>query len=141
MHIMQTFLPYSSFVASSRALDNLRLGKQRVETLQILKALRDPTYGWQHHPAKKMWEGFDHSLILYGTIVCCEWQRRGFKDTVMHKLAAYATSDIYNAPQPKWLGDDRVHSSHRSNLIFKDPPYYKAYGWTDSIFADYYWPV
>ena len=44
---MQTFLPYSSFYQSARVLDRQRLGKQRVETLQILKSLSDPTYGWQ----------------------------------------------------------------------------------------------
>ena len=36
---MQTFLPFPDFVASARSLDRLRLGKQRVETLQILNAL------------------------------------------------------------------------------------------------------
>ncbi|HMC68015.1 MAG TPA: pyrimidine dimer DNA glycosylase/endonuclease V, partial [Mycobacteriales bacterium] len=36
---MQTFLPYSRFDASAAVLDDLRLGKQRVETLQILRAL------------------------------------------------------------------------------------------------------
>ena len=36
---MQTFLPYSNYPASARVLDNKRLGKQRVEVLQILKAL------------------------------------------------------------------------------------------------------
>ncbi|MDQ1681515.1 MAG: hypothetical protein QOH99_56, partial [Frankiaceae bacterium] len=35
---MQTFLPYADFGASARVLDDRRLGKQRVETLQILRA-------------------------------------------------------------------------------------------------------
>lgn len=48
---MQTFLPFPSFIESARVLDNKRLCKQRVECLQILKALHDPSYGWQNHPA------------------------------------------------------------------------------------------
>lgn len=44
---MQTFLPYPSIIKSLRCLDNKRLGKQRVETLQILRALRGITRGWQ----------------------------------------------------------------------------------------------
>lgn len=36
---MQTFLPYPNFVASARVLDNKRLGKQRVENLQIMQVL------------------------------------------------------------------------------------------------------
>ena len=39
---MQTFLPYPSFELSARVLDDKRLGKQRVECLQILKALQPP---------------------------------------------------------------------------------------------------
>lgn len=38
---MQTFLPYPSGVKSARVLDRQRLGKQRVECLQILAALTD----------------------------------------------------------------------------------------------------
>lgn len=36
---MQTFLPYASYAKSASVLDNKRLGKQRVETLQILQVL------------------------------------------------------------------------------------------------------
>lgn len=54
---MQTFLPYSSFKDSARVLDRQRLGKQRVENMQIITALLDPDYGWQNHPAVNMWRG------------------------------------------------------------------------------------
>lgn len=37
---MQTFLPYPQFWESARVLDRQRLGKQRVEALQILKVLQ-----------------------------------------------------------------------------------------------------
>ena len=40
---MQTFLPYPNFVASARALDTKRLGKQRVDTRQIQNALHIQT--------------------------------------------------------------------------------------------------
>ena len=48
---MQTFLPYASFIKSAQCLDDKRLGKQRVECLQILKAIKDVNYGWRNHPA------------------------------------------------------------------------------------------
>jgi len=41
---MQTFLPYDNFSMSARVLDNKRLGKQRVEALQILKVLNFGPY-------------------------------------------------------------------------------------------------
>jgi hypothetical protein len=37
--ILQTFVPENTFEHSVRVLDRQRLGKQRVETLQIMKAL------------------------------------------------------------------------------------------------------
>ena len=43
---MQTFLPYADFAESARALDQKRLGKQRVEVIQIVRALTRETYGW-----------------------------------------------------------------------------------------------
>jgi Pyrimidine dimer DNA glycosylase len=36
---MQTFLPYSDITESLRVLDDKRLGKQRVETFQIINAI------------------------------------------------------------------------------------------------------
>ena len=36
---MQTFLPYESFAESAKVLDWRRLGKQRVEGMQIIKAI------------------------------------------------------------------------------------------------------
>lgn len=36
---VQTFLPYEDFDKTASVLDRSRLGKQRVETLQLLKAL------------------------------------------------------------------------------------------------------
>ena len=36
---MQTFLPYRNFRKSLQSLDDKRLGKQRVETFQILNNL------------------------------------------------------------------------------------------------------
>ena len=62
---MQTFLPYASFTDSLKALDNKRLGKQRVEAMQVLKALHIPDYGWRHHPCVKMWNGYDKALCDY----------------------------------------------------------------------------
>ena len=42
---MQTFLPYADFERSLRALDPKRLGKQRVECIQVLRGLTVPGTG------------------------------------------------------------------------------------------------
>ena len=50
---MQTFLPYPDYYQSARCLDNKRLGKQRVEALQIHNIVsgKRTTGGWINHPA------------------------------------------------------------------------------------------
>ena len=63
---MQTFLPYPDFARSARVLDRKRLGKQRVETLQVLRAATVPGYGWYRHPATAMWAGHVPALVAYG---------------------------------------------------------------------------
>ena len=69
---MQTFLPYADLAASCRVLDDRRLGKQRVETFQVLRALTWPEYGWKNHPVTKMWRGFVPGLVAYGVASCRE---------------------------------------------------------------------
>jgi hypothetical protein len=84
---VQTFLPYHDFDQSAQALDDRRLGKQRVETLQLLNALLKPdAKGWRNHPATLMWKGYERALIRYGVAICREWVRRGHADTCNLRL-------------------------------------------------------
>lgn len=137
---MQTFLPYPDFAKSALVLDNKRLGKQRVECLQILKALSDPGYGWQNHPAVKMWRHWQISLASYGEIVCFEWRKRGFQDTCLEKLQPYSALRVDLQPVPTWCNENFC-ASHRSNLLRKDPTHYGRFGWTEPSNLPYVWPV
>lgn len=145
---MQTFLPYENFAASAAVLDNKRLGKQRVETLQVIKALTVENYGWKNHPAVKMWQGSLFFLSTYQKAVCDEWTNvRGYKDTCLEKsialLNAYqSTHEDVQLTRPSWLGDEALHRSHRSNLIRKDAEFY-APRFEDGLSGDlpYVWPV
>ncbi len=146
---MQTFLPYPDFAETARVLDQRRLGNQRSEALVILRVCNIPTYGWQHHPAVRMWRGFELALMAYGRAICEAWISNGRADTVMGKLAEWAPGGTLPAQDelrradlvPPWLGDDRLHRSHRSALLRKDPAWYRP------LFPDvpddlpYFWPV
>lgn len=134
---MQTFLPYPHFHESAKVLDYRRLGKQRVETLQLLKALHDGG-AWSNHPAAKMWRGFENCLALYGITMCREWIDRGYKDTCLPKIQAYAS---WQSDEPNWLGDPAFHAAHRSNLLRKDPVHYGKFGWTETNDFPYIWPI
>lgn len=140
---MQTFLPYDDFADCARVLDRQRLGKQRVETLQIMKALTIPTYGWQNHPAVKMWRGYENALMDYQSATCYEWHDvRGYKDTCLGKTTALLGElTPIEQSEPSWLGDEDLHASHRSNLLRKDEEWYRQFGWTEPTNLDYVWPV
>lgn len=133
---MQTFLPYADFAASASVLDMKRLGKQRVEAKQIYLALTQPGYGWQSHPAVKMWRDCEAALAEYGFAICQEWTARGYNDT----LTPFFAERIAVGPRPPWLGNPAFHASHRSNLLRKDPTHYGIWGWTEGPELPYVWP-
>ena len=192
---MQTFLPYADFSKSAGVLDRMRLGKQRVETLQILQKLvgerlitgatvptgrvrrvslspegtpeeeitweeepvlrkvqfpksewrreRITTRGWDHHPAKLMWEGHELSLLAYQKATCAEWVRRGYSDSCWEKslyLLEPHREELGSTPPP-WLGDEEFHRSHRSNLLRKDASHYRDLWPKLSDELPYLWPV
>jgi hypothetical protein len=145
---VQTFLPYPDFRVTAGVLDRKRLGNQRTEALVILRACHIPTYGWQNHPAVRMWRGYEEALISYGEAICEQWTRLGYSDTVKDKLLAYAPGGPQPQDQltsggrmPPWLGDDRVHRSHQSALLRKDPGWYRQYFPDIPDDLPYFWPV
>jgi hypothetical protein len=141
---MQTFVSEDTFYASVRVLDRQRLGKQRVETLQIMKALAGLSKGWINHPATRMWRGYERALLDYQNATCNEWLRRGYKDTCFTKtvrvFAEHFNTNV-GVALPHWWGDNRVHDSHKSALVFKHPEWYSKY-YPDVVGEyNYYWPV
>lgn len=134
---MQTFLPYDDFTASAKVLDYRRLGKQRVETFQLLNAIRgvdkngEPKEhkGWVNHPAAVMWRQYVPALALYGVAMSAEWIVRGYKDTMYDRLEKILmeTSDDGVVEMPYWFGREEFHRSHQSNLLRKDPVYYSQF--------------
>ena len=142
---MQTFLPSSDFSESALMLDYKRLGKQRVEGMQLLNAMQPnyPHKGWLNHPAKKMWEGYETALKLYVNTMILEWKSRGYNNTM--KLYDIDTSDL---EYPEWLGDEKIHKSHRLNLLRKDFKFYSPLWPSEAIehaneidSYPYYWPT
>ena len=138
---MQTFLPYQSFEQSAASLDYRRLGKQRLEAMQLINSIAilknnpQAKVGWHNHPARRMWVGFTDALKLYCNVMITEWIARGYKNTMQ----------FYDIPNnielPSWIGLEQFHSSHRANLLRKDFIFYSTYGWTEDPQTPYYWPA
>lgn len=141
---MQTFLPFPDFEKSAFMLDWRRLGKQRVEAWQILRALRGESKGWANHPAVKMWRGYETGLCAYGWTVSIEWRRRGYRDTMLMRFQeewSRITDGFGWGALPPWFGRPDFHEAHRSNLIRKDPGFYRPLFPGTPEGLPYVWPV
>lgn len=139
---MQTFLPLADFEQSARILDRMRLREQRVETLQIMSALMTGT-GWVNHPATLMWRRYEWALLRYQDAICDEWTSRGYKDTYKEKTKIVYETNLDWTPLiewPNWLGTDRFHISHQSNLVRKFREYYAMYFPGVPDYMEYVWP-
>ncbi|MGV0851518.1 MSMEG_6728 family protein [Mycolicibacterium phlei] len=149
---MQTFLPCPRFDDTARVLDARRLGKQRVETIQVVRALTVPGYGWRHHPAAAMWAGYEEALVRYGLDICAEWCRLGRADTcaatMLTDLTAGTGIELPRSQDelaavgevPPWLGDPAFHRSHQSSLVRKDPEHYRRFFPDVPDDLEYVWP-
>lgn len=141
---MQTFLPDKDFSQSAKYLDWKRLGKQRVESKQILNIVSNQTdkKGWRNHPAVLMWHGYDLALATYGLEVCTEWKSRGYKDTLSEYFEQYLLENKSKKLRyPSWLGLKEFHSGHRQTLLYKNYDWYIQFGWTEEPKYEYYWPT
>ena len=123
--------------------------------LQILRALTRENYGWKRHPAVRMWVGHVEGVATYGDVICREWAARGGADTVAASIAAdLVAAGLPAVPRsqeelaragalPPWLGDERLHRSHRAALLRKDPEHYgPLFGELDEEDTElpYFWP-
>lgn len=147
---MQVFLPYPDLKQSVCCLDPKRLGNQVYrECLTLIRG------GWPNHPVAKMWKGYTSTLVRYTLLGNDELLRRGkdyresnwFQELVEY-LGNHFYSVVTSPSLPPWFGDDRLHSSHRAALLYKDPEWYGQFGWAerpavpdDKGRLPYYWPV
>ena len=69
---------------------------------------------------------------MYLRTIIIEWINRGYKNnmTIPDKIDNYL--------KPFWLGDDKFHASHRSNLKRKNPNFYK---FDEPLDLPYVWPI
>lgn len=133
---MMTFLPFDDFEKSAKVLDYKRLGKQRVEALQIFNVLTNKSKGFVNHPAIKMWFGYIDALSEYHNIMITEWINRGYKNNMLY------IQHQNKIEYPWWLGNENFHRAMRSRLIEKMPTFYESKFPGDKGFNNnkYLWP-
>lgn len=140
---MQTFLPLPDYLQSMRCLDKSRLGNQVWrEGMTLIRG------GWPNHPASKMWQGYQYHLGLYLLAGLEALSERGkeyphIRENILIEMAKHKDTGA-----PPWLGNDKLHASHRRALLYKNQEWYSQFGWTESPDVpnekgkfNYYWPV
>ena len=133
---MQTFLPDENYEESARILDWRRLGKQRVEGMQIINAIENPNkQGWQNHPATIMWTPYISALKLYTNVMITEWINRGYNNNMEFYDDYLEGLSIEGVP--RW--PEEFYSSHRANLLRKDYEYYSQFKWREDPNEPYVW--
>lgn len=140
---MQTFITDFDMTQNAKNLDNKRLGKQRVEALQIASCLLVKETRWKNHPAVKMWINYESFLLReYLHPILIEWESKKFKNELCAELyLGLLQLVISERPvKPHWLTSDFIEA-HRSNLIRKNPEYYKPLFPDTKENLPYIWPV
>ena len=86
-----------------------------------------------------MWKGYEDSLVTYGKVICEEWVKRGYKDTLLEWFEQQI--GLYRFGCPTWLGNSKFHLSHQSNLVRKFPEHYRQYFPDVPDNLPYFWPT
>ncbi len=135
---MQTFLPYPEYIDCAKVLDNKRLGNQFYNEGMIILA---GNHKWRNHPAVKMWKPWKFQLCIYLLTLAKELKERGFyyREHIEHVNNLF--NQLKPTAPPNWLGIHELHTSHRANLLRKDPVHYGKFGWIEQPAEKYYWPV
>jgi len=119
---MQTFLPYPDFVQTSKVLDNKRLGKQRVEALQILQVLAIGPY---------------QMLINYRQDNTPVWEScnlEEFNESKKNKTPTVRKTPWYNHPAVQmWRGYDRSLVEYGFNICNE----WSARGFRDTCYPKF----
>ena len=134
---MQVFLPYEGYYKSVYVLDFSRAGNQIYREAKTLVS-----GGWPHHPASKMWLGYEWSLCDYALKGLQALKDRGRDYPKWFEWFGNEQLKFEDTGKPLWLGLPTFHLSHQSNLIRKDPNYYRPiFGPDVPDDLEYFWPT
>lgn len=105
--------------------------------------MTQPEYGWKNHPASKMWKGYERALTFYGYVICDEWIKRGYKDSMIERFIKANEFETSKGPyiNPHFIDNNDFHISHQSNLLRKDLEYYRKYFPDVPDNLPYIWPI
>lgn len=127
---MQTYLPLPELEGSFLCLDDLTLRQQCLDAVRLLDCLVGYDPCWTRHPAFRMWYGFEQMLCCYAHMAHDFHLRRLTTHSqlfswFMLQETVRRRPDLMGTPAvPPWWNDRRLHTSHQSNLVRKNPAHY-----------------
>ena len=110
-----------------------------VDATTIHKFQKTP---WYNHPAVNMWRGYEVSLIQYSheILLVCNLGRINTAKLTETLAKQYNQISYHGSISPWWLGNDKLHKSHRANLLRKHYDHYKLY-FNEDLTIPYWWPT
>jgi hypothetical protein len=136
----QTFMISPIYSETAKCLDSKRLNKQITEAFQVFRwCVGEGKMQGNPHPYF-MWQNYEESLLEYIVEMHLEWIRRfdgGLRGGVRHHKNGLEASEILGRIDasiyltPPWVEDERVLSSHRSALLYKNFDWYSQFGWKE----------
>ena len=158
----RTWVPLEDMTASAATLNQQHIVAQLGEGSIVLRALLEPCdgAGWRHHPAVRMWRGYEPAFVRYLVLHSAEARRRGyytvnfdrrfttaggaadFFDTNFAVVSAHMPPNLVPASivMPWWWGGE-IHARDRAALVARFPEHYGPI-WPDVEPLDEpWWPV
>ena len=144
--MVNTFITSPSLEKCAKNLDNLRLGKQRVECIQLISFIENTNNkGFKNHPVLIMWKEHVTALKVYCNFMIREFIARGFENTIpiyeLDETKIVFYDNIFNEetglteiikPQiekdsivfPIWFNWNPLILTHQASLLKKNNNYY-----------------
>lgn len=149
-----TWVPYESFDACRAAMNPLQRRLQVAHCMKVLDTLLlGDERAVRRSPAAQLWAGHGEWFTAYALVMIGDWdERSGFVERVaarmgMSEAALLATADQQvletmhmnstgMIERPHWLGDQRIHTSHRAAMGNGVKVEWSLLVWPDGIVLD-----
>ena len=163
--MVNVFITSTNLEECARNLDYRRLGKQRLECIEIIEG-----DSWKNHPCYLMWKNNKEALKIYFNHILREWISRGFQNSLAFYSIDESKAQFYDITYdentylttisnpkinensilfPKWFCWKPLILSQRASLLRKDEVYYSSkfektiffqtgYLWMNTLETDFY---
>lgn len=122
------YLPHPDFEVSAQAFDSAMLQVNIDNIINLLENFHETEFAQPVDDRQRLaWKDHEVSLCWYGIVLCVEMERRQLHASSRARLEWHldmASAGAFSMDRPDWVGDERVHTSHQSQLIAHNPRVY-----------------